>query len=126
MQPRLTDKIKSVMLIDNNSIDNFVNQKILEYHGVIDVASFISASRALIHLKKTEIKYQLILIDIYLPLMDGFEFIDKFRELKLYKTQGTICLLSASLNPIHKKRAAEKDIKFIEKPLIIENLLINI
>lgn len=110
------------MLIDNNEIDNFVNRKLLEYYGINDIISFINADRALIHLKKTKVKYQLILIDIYLPIMDGFEFIDKFYELDLHKTQGNICLLSASVNPIHKYQSSEKNVRFINKPLTIEKL----
>lgn len=120
---KLSDILKSVMLIDNNEIDSFVNRKTFEYYGVTDIISFKNSNEALIYLKKTKNKYQLILIDIYLPVIDGFQFIDKFNELKLNKTQGTICLLSASIDPLHKKEAAEKKIKFIDKPLIIENFL---
>lgn len=118
-------KITSVLLIDNNEIDNFINHKILENHGITNVISIKSASTALSYLLETNIRYELILIDIHLPIMDGFQFIDKFNELKLYKKQGQICLLTASLNPLYNKKAEEKNIKFIEKPLTMDKLFKN-
>lgn len=119
------NKIRSVMLIDDDEIDNFINRKVLEQYGITDIISFKSVSPALSYLKKTDVKYQLILTDIYLPMIDGFEFIDKFNELELHKTQGEICLLSASINSSDKDKAEEKNIKIIEKPFTIEKLFIS-
>jgi CheY-like chemotaxis protein len=116
-------KIKSILLIDNNEIDNFINHKIAENYGVTNIVTFKSADNALDFLLKTKIKFQFIIVDLYLPMTDGFQFIDKFNELELYKTQGEICLLSASINPAHKKQSAERNVRFIEKPLTIEKLL---
>ena len=111
------------MLVDSIEIDNFVNQKLLEIYGVKDVIAFRSPSKALANLKETNITYQLILVDIYLPIMGGFEFIDTFYKLNLHKKHGEVCLLSASLDPFHKQKAAEKNIKFLEKPFTIKNNL---
>ena len=79
--------------------------------------------KALVHLKETNISYQLILVEIYLPMIDGFEFIDMIHVLGLHKKHGEICLLSASLNPSHKQKSAEKNVRFIEKPLTIQCIL---
>ena len=114
-----SDNIKSVLLIDNNDIDNFVNSKILENYGVTTIISHRSVKSALNHLKETNITYQLILVEIYLPIIDGFEFIDMIHALELHKIHGEICLLSASLDPFHKQKSIEKNIRLIEKPLTI-------
>lgn len=116
-------KIESVLLIDSNEIDIFVNSKMLKLYGVADIVSFKNANDALLHLKGKNVKYQLILIDIYLPVINGFEFIDKFNKLELCKSQGEVCILSASVDPMHRKIAAQRKINFIEKPLKIENLI---
>ena len=118
----LLDKLNPVVLINNNSVDLFINQKLLEHYGITSILCFKSATVALDFLIKTNIKYQLILIDIYLPVMDGFGFIDKFNEFKLYRKHGEACLLSASLNPLHKKEIIVRKIKFIEKPLTIDKI----
>lgn len=117
-----TDMITSVLLIDNNDVDLFINQKILENFGVKHIKSFKNAKDALCYLSETNIYYQFILLDIYLPLTTGFEFIDKFIEIGLHKKNGEICLLSASINPLDKEQGTERHLKFIEKPLTMDKL----
>lgn len=119
-------KIKSVVLIDNCEIDNFINQKLLESYDVRDIRTFTKANEALVFLNKTRLNYQLILVGIYMPIMDGFEFIYKFRELKLENRQGKVILLSAFFSPIDIETARTKSINLIEKPLTIENLILTI
>lgn len=116
-------KIKSVILIDNCEIDNFINHKLLEYYGVSDIRTFKKADEALTFLNETLINYQFILIGIYMPMMDGFAFIDKFRALELQNKHGKIILLSAFLSPDDEEKANEKRIKYIDKPLTIKQLL---
>lgn len=118
----INKNITSVILVDCNEIDNFINNKILEFHGISDIVTFTNGNKALSYLKSSSKTYQLILIDIYLPIMDCFEFIDKFHELELHKTQDNICILTASLNPLYKEKSAAKNIKYIEKPLTMEKL----
>ena len=116
------DKIKSAVLIDNNNIDNFINRKFLESYGVTQIVTFNNPIHALFYLQGAPLRYQLILSDIYLPMMDGFEFIDKFHELNLDKKHGKIRILSASINPLDFEKSKEREIQFIEKPLTIEKL----
>ena len=114
--------IKSVILIDNHELDNFVTQKILENCGVVTITKFKNACSALTYLKETQIKYQLIFSTINLPLMDGYEFIDEFNRLGLQNKQGEICFLSNSMNPTDIEKAELLNVKFIEKPLTLEKL----
>ena len=116
-------KIKSVILIDNCEIDNFINHKLLEYYGVSDIRTFRKTAEALTFLNETVINYQLILVGLYMPLIDGFAFIDKYRALELQNKHGKIMLLSAFFSPDDIEAANERDIKFIEKPLTIEKLV---
>ncbi len=116
------DKTKSVLLIDYNEIDLFVNQKILENYGIDNICCMRGASDALMHLRLHDIYYSLILIDIYLPFSDGFKFIDTVREFDSNKKQGEICIVSNSIDPKHWEKAKSRNIKFIEKPLTIEKL----
>lgn len=112
----------SIVLIDSCEIDNFVNKRVLELQGLSNVISFTNPEKALLYLQNSNTKVDLILTEIYLPLMDGFQLIDKYNSLKLEKAHGQIILLSATLNPIHKSLAEEKNIRFIEKPLTISKL----
>lgn len=116
-------KIKSVILIDYCDIDNFINHKILEYYGAPDTRTFKNANEALIFLEETDIKYQLILVGNNMPLLSGFEFIDKFRELELQNKHGKLILLSAFFSPIDIEIAIANNINYLLKPLLIEQLI---
>jgi CheY-like chemotaxis protein len=116
-------KIKSVILIDNCEIDNFINHKLLEYYGVSDIRIFKKVNEALTFLNETAINYQFIFVGIYMPMMTGFEFIDKFRALELHNKHGNIILLSAFFSPDDIEIANDKGIKRIDKPLTINQIL---
>jgi CheY-like chemotaxis protein len=115
-------KTKNALIIDNNLIDLFVSRKILESHGISKIHCARNCKDALTHLQASSHKYHLIITDIYLPLMDGFEFADKFFELKLNNKHGEIFILTASVDPSHNQKAEQRNIKFIEKPLAMDKL----
>lgn len=110
-----------ILTIENNDIDSFLCQKLLEEVSY-ETIPFKNAHYALSHLKKTDIKYQLILINLYMPVIDGFEFIKKFREFGLHEKHGITCLLTANLYHFDEKRAKELSVPILEKPLTISKL----
>jgi two-component SAPR family response regulator len=118
----IMDHIKSALLIDNNDVDNFINHRLLKSHGVTNVISFNDAHSALLYLQETNVIYHLILVDIYMPIVDGFEFVDKFYELGLHNTQGEIYVLTSHTNSSNNEKSANRNIKCISKPLTIEKL----
>lgn len=116
------DNIKSALLIDNNDVDCFINHRLLKSHGVTNVITFNDAHSALLYLQETNVIYHLILVDIYMRELDGFEFVDKFYELGLHNTQGELCVLTSSANLLNKVKSSKRNVKCILKPLTIEQL----
>jgi|GEM_PF-2453261 len=114
-------KTTNVLLVDN-MIDLLINKQLLENNGVSHVHCLRKSYDALIYLEETKIKYHLILVEIYLPVVSGYDFIKQFRKLNLDKKHGDILLISASLNPLDKKKSIEYNVRFIEKPLLISDL----
>ena len=119
----LSDKFSSVIIIDNNEIDNFITTKFLEHYGITDIIAFTNNKSALTYLKETENTYQLILVGLYMSIAGGFEFIDEFRKLELQNKHGKVLLLSAFFSPIDIEMATARNINFLDKPLLIEKLL---
>ena len=115
-------KLDSILLIDDNEIDNFIHRKILESCDATNILTFESTIAALQYLENTIIIPQLILLDINFPIMNGFEFLDEFRELEIAKYPIDTFILSASLNPADIKKAQQKCSGFIEKMLTKEKL----
>lgn len=115
-------KLNSVILIDDNEIDNFINQKILEHSGITNVLAFENPVTALEHLTQTKQIPQLILLDNNLPFIGGFEFIDEFRKLEIAKHSIDIFILSAFIRQEDIEKAQKRCSGAIEKPLTKEKL----
>ncbi len=112
-----------VLLIDDNSMDNFINKKILETgHFASSVISHQGAPEALAYLKKENIEAlpEIIFLDINMPGMDGFQFLDAFAELPAAVHQKCkIIMLSTSESFKDLNRANKNPFvkKFLNKPL---------
>ena len=117
-------RYKHVLLIDDNEIDIFVNKKIIENEKFAsEVSSASSASDALKMLQSYIDKAalpDLIFLDIMMPVMDGFGFLDEFAKLsESINKNCKIIMLSTSesfkdLNRANKNRFVYK---FLNKPL---------
>lgn len=124
--PAIEGAYEIIMLIDDNPMDNFINQRMIESCGfAAQVICFESAPEALLHLEKNEALPSLILLDINMPEMNGFEFLEAFEKLNTtIHEHCKVLMLSTSenfkdLNRANKNRFVSK---FLNKPLSVNVL----
>jgi CheY-like chemotaxis protein len=127
-------KYPSVMLIDDNEIDNFINQKMIEGCGFsANVYVHTSGKSALEfygNLARTagmpaELFPKVIFLDINMPIMDGFQFLDEFEKIAVKQSEPVkIVMLTTSINPIDIEKANKGKFvaKFLNKPLTQKHL----
>ena len=120
------------MLIDDSKIDLFINQKIIEkVASNSHIRNFTSAVSAINYLKvlegsdrcQTKFAPDIIFLDINMPELNGFQFINEFNKLKLEKKENIkIYILSSSTNTedVQKARKQRSCIGFINKPLTLQ------
>lgn len=106
--------IKSIILIDDSELDLAVNKKAIENLEIpARVQTFDNAVDALNYLKliDDEKSYyslfapQLILVDIEMPTMNGFEFLAEFDKIEIFKQRPIkIFLVSSSHTDNIKKQ----------------------
>jgi CheY-like chemotaxis protein len=109
------------LLVDDNYIDNFVTRKILESGNFADnIIVHQSPTDAIAALRNGTVKPDVIFLDIRMPQMTGFEFLQEFEDIAMEnKDTVKIFMLSSSLDPtdmnnsLHNKYVAQ----FVHKPL---------
>ncbi len=116
------------ILIDDNDIDLLLHHKIIELASPnTPISSFTNGEQALDYLKSIEQpESYIILLDIKMPLMDGFQFLDIFNHLEEdLKTHSKIFILSSSTNQYDISRANNNPLvsAMITKPLSKEHIL---
>lgn len=128
-------KYKYVMLLDDDDLDNFINQKTIEAtHFAHKVYVTTAAKSALEFLKNISISDagpadlfpQVIFVDLNMPMMDGFQFIDHLQKNLAQKLNSIkLVILTSSIDPNDKQKslALSKDIIFFNKPLTKEMLI---
>lgn len=121
--------ISSVLLVDDDAISNFLNARLLKGMQVTDNIKVTSngeeALRFIIR-EKAESRPlpELILLDINMPVMNGFEFLEAFREIADDAPRPVIVILTTSTNNRdfeQLQQYAEVEIS-LSKPLTEENL----
>jgi CheY-like chemotaxis protein len=129
-------KLNCVLLVDDDFATNFINKKIIQktyFTEHIQVA--LNGKEAIDYLSKqgkfkstpNEFPHpQLILLDINMPVMDGWEFIDAYKNLNLKnKEEIVVVMLSSSFNPADRAKAESiaEISAFKQKPINKEALL---
>jgi CheY-like chemotaxis protein len=118
------NKVKKILLVDDEPDVTYTIKNILENNG-FQVDTFNDPNFALI--SYTSHYYNLVILDIKMPKMDGFELYTKIRE---KDPKVKICFLTASEMYYEKFRKTRSEIgringedSFIQKPIKNEDLI---
>ena len=119
--------LKHILLIDDDEPTNFYHSMMIEESGLCpNIYVKDSAVEAIKWLKDEANPIpDLIFLDINMPIMNGWEFLDEYKELPdVKKTDIIVVMLTTSLNPNDMERANKMDeiSSFMNKPLTIENI----
>lgn len=123
--------IDRLILIDDDEITNFLHKALVDQMAIAkEVVTFNSAKRALAYLLDNRPQTNLhkcpnevILVDINMPEMNGFEFLEEL-EANQYPRHLKIILASSSQNARDLNQAKKYPIcEHISKPLTQEKML---
>ena len=120
-------KFKLLLFIDDDDATNFYHEHIIEQADVCEkYLMFQKAEEALEYLKNLTKDDQMpdaIFLDINMPKVDGWMFLEEYEKLHLTKAP-VIIMLTTSLRPSDEERAKQNQLvyKFLNKPLSEDHL----
>lgn len=126
----MSNRYKTVMLIDDNEVDLKINSKIISITKLFDeIISCQSGEEGLSYLTKHANEVDklpdFILLDIQMPEMDGFEFLEIYKGLPATITDKClVAILSSTLDfgDIKRAEANPHVIRLLKKPLLPKEL----
>ena len=107
----LKSKFKRVLLIDDNTIDIYLTSRIItKYNFGQEIDQYTSPIKALQYLKENQNDInelpQIIFVDIYMPIMSGFEFMEEYDKVSsVLKKHCKVYIVSSSIDDNDMKRA---------------------
>jgi len=102
-------KLKKILLIDDNPIDNMISQQFIDASEVpnecITIDSSLDAFDYLEETNPSEFP-DVIFLDLNMPIYNGFEFLDKIEKMVNAKIiNSKVYVLTSSRNPKDMQRA---------------------
>ena len=126
----LEPKFENVMIVDDNIIDLYITKRlIIKNNFGKKVLEYAAADEALKYLQDHQESMlmlpQVIFLDIYMPIMSGFEFMVVYDKLpNAFKNNCKVFITSTSIdeNDIARSDANKNITAFREKPITKEFL----
>ena len=121
----MNQKVKRAILIDDDQATNVYHKIIVEKTDVFEEYHiFDCALTALEFLKQLEKGPELILLDINMPKMNGWEFLEAYEQLDQTSELPKVIILTTSLGTFDKNKAESNEMVsgFRQKPLTSEML----
>jgi len=120
--------MRNILLVDDDTVCTFVSSKLLEKIGNVNVRIAANGEDALALFEQYYAHFNLtpdiILLDLNMPVMDGFEFLEHFAAYNIpNKETIRIIVLTSSQNPDDVHRAKQLGVnRFLTKPLLEKDL----
>lgn len=128
-------KYDFVMLVDDVRIDNFINQTLIEkcrfskevfvYHLASEALDYLNIAASLDNNSNFEPFPELIILDLNMPVIDGFSFLEQFEQIDEHFRSGTkIVILTTSDRKEDRERAMSYSFvsNYLLKPLLADHL----
>jgi CheY-like chemotaxis protein len=126
------NKFKDVFVIDDDKVFHFIIKKLFSKNNIdINPSFYLNGLEAIEEIKEKisngVTMPDLILLDINMPIMDGWQFLDEFRKTTKTNESGkTIIYLvssSDSISDINKAKEYQDQVKdYFFKPMTLDDL----
>lgn len=126
----MSKKIPNLWIIDDDPMSSFYIKRLAELGELANIISIYNTAQGAIdyllhHNKSAEHLPDIILLDIYMPEVDGWEFLSQLKKIEDQLTKKpAVYIISSSNHPRDLERAAALPIvrDYFQKPVTLEVL----
>lgn len=115
------EKLPAILLVDDDDTTNFLNEHLLSRLGVAQEVRVVTDGQQALELLTQPAPYapSLLLLDVKMPVMDGIEFLEAYRQLPASQQAATVVVvLTTSMAAADLARINELPIAgLVSKPL---------
>lgn len=124
------EKVQRLTIIDDNELFVFLTKKIIALSEVVDDVSVFDNGLDALEFFKTNIDNpaelpEIVFLDLSMPIMDGWQFLERYVDLPKEKTQKVkIYIITSSISPddIERAHSINAVTEFLVKPLTKEKI----
>jgi CheY-like chemotaxis protein len=120
---------KRVLIIDDDKQLNKINERVLHASGLVSELHIVGNGMEAIEYLNSRIDNayslpEIIVLELNLPKMNGFEFIQYFNEIKFNgKSRIELVVFTASSSPRDRQKAIQLGIRhYLNKPYLLRGL----
>jgi CheY-like chemotaxis protein len=121
---------KRILIIDNDKQLNKINERILITSGIVKELHITSNGQEALDYFRSRVENnyalpQIVILELHLPVLDGFAFVDEFSKLDFPGKAGIeLVVFTYSSSYKDKQRALTKGIHhYLPKPYLLRNLM---
>lgn len=126
----MTSKLKCILLVDDDSVTNYIHKRHIEYCEVTESIQMANdgqvaldlitqkSNKGVVGSNEVKLTPDLIFLDINMPRMNGWQFLEAYQKLEeIEKTK--VIILSTSVDSADKLKAESYDSvsEYVVKPL---------
>lgn len=118
-------KLNKILLVDDDELFNYIHQEILKKLNIAEkIEIAVNGKEALKYFEGVDKEQypEIVLLDIDMPIMNGFEFLDEIStKYKNVFEKTRVIMLTSSFNQRDINRANEYKVSgYLNKPLSVE------
>lgn len=127
----MKNKLSSILLVDDDSISNYITEELIRDQNICPHVTVVTDGRqAILYLQEIlqaptsaqTAPALLVLLDLNMPVMDGFEFMEELEALQLHR-QVVVVVLTSSDNQKDILKASKLSFAgYLQKPAAIEDI----
>src|SRR5680860_66543 len=116
-------KFDCILLVDDDLITNFLNSRLIKKLKITTSIVVTQNGEEAIQYIVTNGAPDLIILDINMPIMNGFEFLEAYFQDLALNEKTKIIVLSSSISSRDRSIVSSYGIPFLSKPLLADELL---